>query len=151
MGLSDRIDAFMNKKAYLIDIFPKTVPQKADNRYFAVEEFFQQNRSEFERKLTAIILKLYCYYDFTVNSEEKISENPTIAELIMLLKKCFSGESGYINIVLPECDAMISLNNDDLYMTAYNVSSELMELIAQLVNAEGLFLYEAPLSNFGEE
>ena len=36
-------------------------------------------------------------------------------------------------------------------MTAYNVSSELQELIAQLVNAEGMFFYEAPLNNFGEE
>ena len=52
MELSDRIDTLMDKKAYLIDIFPKTVPQKVDNRYFAVEKFFHRNRSEFERKLT---------------------------------------------------------------------------------------------------
>ena len=46
---------------------------------------------------------------------------------------------------------MLSLNYGDLYMTAYNVSGELKELLAQLVNAEGLFFYEAPLDNFGEE
>ena len=151
MELSDRIDTLMDKKAYLIDIFPKTVPQKVDNRYFAVEKFFHRNRSEFERKLTYIILKLYCYYDFITDSEDKIAENPTIEELTLLLEKCFSGKLGYINIVLPECDAMMSLNKDDLYMTAYNVSSELQELLAKLVNAEGMFFYEAPLNNFGEE
>ena len=151
MELSDRIDSLIDKKVYLIDIFPKTVPHKTDNRYFAVEKYFHQNRSEFERKLITIILKLYCYYDFIVNSEDKITENPTIGELTMLLEKCFRGEFGNINIVLPEYDAMISLNNNDLYMTAYNVSSELQELIAQLVNAEGMFFYEAPLNNFGEE
>ena len=151
MVLSDKIDALMDKKGYLIDIFPKTVPQKADNRYFAVEKFFQQNRSEFELKLTSIILKLYCYYDLTVVIDGNITENPQVEELTVLLKKCFSGELGYINIVLPECEAMLSLNYGDLYMTAYNVSGELKELLAQLVNAEGLFFYEAPLDNIGEE
>lgn len=151
MELIDRIDALVDKKAYLIDIFPKTVPQKADNRYFAVEKYFQQNRSEFERKLTAIILKLYCYYDLTVVIDDNITENPQVEELTVLLEKCFNGELRYINIVLPECEAMLSLSYGDLYMTAYNVSGELKELLTQLVNAEGLFFYEAPLDNFGEE
>lgn len=146
MELIDRIDALMDKKAYLIDIFPKTVPQKADNRFFAVEKYFHQNRSELERKLIAVILKLYCYYDFTVVIEDNITDNPQVDVLTVLLKKCFSGELGYINIVLPECEAMLALNYGDLYMTAYNVSGELMELLAQLVNAEGLFFYEAPLA-----
>lgn len=151
MELSDRIEELMEKKAYLIDIFPKAVPRKADNRYFAVEKFFQQNRSELERKLTAIILKLYCYYDLTVVIDDSITENPQVEELTVLLKKCFSGELGYINIFLPECEAMLSLNYGDLYMTAYNVSGKLKELLSQLVNAEGLFFYEAPLDNFGEK
>ena len=151
MELSDRIDALMDKKAYLIDIFPKTVPQKADNRYFAVEKYFQQNRSEFDRKLNAIILKLYCFYDLTVVTENDITENPQVEELTVLLEKCFGGELGYINIVLPECGNMLSFNYGDLYMTAYNVSGELNVLLAQLVNAEGLFFYEAPLGNIGVE
>ena len=151
MKMCDRIDALMDKKAYLIDIFPKTVPQKADNRYFAIEKYFQQNRADFERKLIAVILKLYCYYDFTFVIDDSIIENPQVDELTLLLGNCLSGELGYINIVLPECEAMLSLNYEDLYMTAYNVSGELKELLAQLVNAEGLFFYEAPLSSLGEE
>ena len=150
MELSDRMEALIDKKAYLIDIFPKTVPQKADNRYFAVEKYFQQNRDDFERKLTAIILKLYCFYDFTTVSENDITDNLQVEELTVLLEKCFSGELGYINIVLPECEAMLSLNKDNLYMVAYNVSGELKELLAQLVNAEGLFFYEASLGSFVE-
>ena len=151
MELIDRIDSLMDKKAYMIDIFPKTVPQKVDNRYFAVEKFFQQNRSEFKLKLTSIILKLYCYYDLTVVIDGNITENPQVDELTVLLKKCFSGELRYINIVLPECEAMLLLNYGDLYMTAYNVSGELKELLAQLVSAEGMFFYEAPHGSFGEE
>lgn len=151
MELIDRIDSLMDKKAYMIDIFPKTVPQRAVNRYFAVEKYFQQNKSELEQKLTSIILKLYCYYDLTVVIDGNITENPQVDELTILLEKCFSGELGYINIVLPECETMLLLNYGDLYMTAYNVSGELKELLAQLVSAEGMFFYEAPHGSFGEE
>ena len=44
---------------------------------------------------------------------------------------------------------MLSLNYGDLYMTSYNVSGELIELLAQLVSAEGLFFYEATYGDFG--
>ena len=145
-----QIEELLDRKAYLIDIFPKTVPQKTDGRYFAVEKFFQQNRSDIERKLTAVIMKLYCYYDLTIVIEDGITENPQVEELIVLLEECFSGELGYINIVLPECEAMLSLNYGDLYMTSYNVSGELKDLLSQLVSAEGLFFYEAPLDSNGE-
>ena len=151
MELIDMINSLMDKKAYLIDIFPKTVPQKMDNRYFAVEKYFQQNRYELEQKLTSIILKLYCYYDLTVVIDGNITENPQVEKLTVLLEKCFSGELGYINIVLPECEAMLSFNYGDLYMTAYNVSGELKELLAQLISTEGMFFYEAPHGSFGEE
>ncbi len=151
MELRDRIDALIDKNTYLIDIFPKTVPRKADNRYFAVEKYFQQNRSEFERKLTAIILKLYCYYDFTVITEDSAAENPQAEELLVLLKKCFGGDIGYINIIMPECDAMLSLSSGDLYMTAYNVSGELKDMLSQLACSEGLFFYEVPTDKQKEQ
>lgn len=141
MDITERI---MEKKAYLVDIFPETVPQKADNRYFEVERYFQRNRSEFDRKLTAVILKLYCYFDYTVESEDRVIENPQTAELTVQLEKCFRGESGYINIVLTECEAMLTVNRDDLYMSVYNVSGRAKELLAELTASEGLFFYEAP-------
>lgn len=151
MDINAKTDALMEKKAYLTDIFPKTVPPKSDNRCFAVEKYFRRNITEFGRKITNIILKLYCYYDFTVITEDSAAENPQAEELIALLKKCFGGDIGYINIIMPECDAMLSLSSGDLYMTAYNVSGELKDILSQLACSEGLFFYEAPTDKQREQ
>ena len=143
MNIEARINALTEKQAYLIDIFPRKVPYKADNRYFEVERYFQHSKPDLYHKLTNIILKLYCYYDMTVVTHNEIIENPQTAAFLFLIEKCFSRESGYINIVLTDFDVMLILNNNDLYMTVYNANDEVKTLIAQLARAEGLFFYEA--------
>ena len=140
-----KIDELIEGPVYLIDIFPGTVPPKPDNRYFGVEEFFQHNREEIDKKFTSILLKLYCYYDFWISawrSEHEVFENPDLDQLTSLIKHCFAGEwksKEYINIILPECNSMIILNGDDLHMRVYHPSEYLKSLILELAQSEGLF------------
>lgn len=143
MDISSKIDELMEKKQHLIDIFPKRVPEKADNRYFAAERFFQRNRCGYDRKIISIILKLFCYYDMTVVTEDVTVELPETEQLISMLERCFSGDIGYVDIILTGSDALLCINSDDMYVSAYNMNGETEELAAQLVRAEGLFFYEA--------
>lgn len=143
MNIYPLIEGLLNKKQHIIDIFPMTVPQKEDNRYFAAEKYFQRNRADLDRKLTNIILKLYCYYDMTAVTADNTVKDPDVSEFVTLLYSCFSGGVGYVNILLPECEVLLTLNSDDLYMTVYNAQGEAAELISQLVSAEGLFFREA--------
>jgi len=143
MNIYPLIEELLNKKPHIIDIFPMTVPQKADDRYFAAEKYFQRNRADLDRKLTNIILKLYCYYDMTAVTADNSVKDPDVSELVTLLYSCFSGGVSYVNILLPECEVLLTLNSDDLYMTVYNAHGEAAELISQLVSAEGLFFRRA--------
>lgn len=144
-----KIDELIEGPVYRIDIFPDTAPQKSDSRYFEVEKFFQHDRTEIDRKLTNILLKLYCYYDFWISawqSEHEVFENPDAGQLTSLIKHCFAGEwksRDYINIILPECNSMIILNGDDLYMGVYHPSECLKGLIRELAQSEGLFFCKA--------
>lgn len=145
-----KIDELIEGPISLIDIFPGTTPAKDNNRYFAVEEFFQRNRAEIDRKFTNILLKLYCYYDFWISawrSEHEVFENPDLGQLTSLIQHCFAGEwkaRDYINIILPECNSMIVLNGDDLYMGVYHPSERLESLISELAQSEGLFFHKVP-------
>jgi len=142
-----KIDELMGKPCYLIDIFPCTVPETPDRRYFAIEELFQNDRAELDKKFCRILLKLYCYYDFGVSAGEKTAENPEPSQLIKWVRRCFEGDwrkRDYIHIILPDCNAMVILNGGDLYMSVYNPDKRLMELISQLADAEGCFFYKAP-------
>ena len=144
---SEIIESFtteiMQKKTQLIDIFPEKVPPKADNRYFDVEKFFQQNRSDVDRKFTDIILKIFCYYDMILVGQEIVNDSPTAKELIKLLDSFFNNDTAYINIILPEYDTLLTLSRDDLYITVYNACGKVEKLISKLSAAEGLFFYEA--------
>lgn len=142
-----KIDELIEKPCYLIDIFPSTVPGTPDRRYFRVEEYFQKNRTEWNRKFCNLLLKLYCYYDFWVSAGEKLEKNPEPDLLAKWIQHCFEGDwknRDYINIILPSCNAMIILNGDDLYMILYNPDQQLMGIISQLAGAEGFFVYKAP-------
>ena len=108
-----KIDELIEKPCYLIDIFPCTVPETPDRRYFKVEEYFQKNRTEWNRKFCNLLLKLYCYYDFWVSAGEKLVKNPEPELLAEWIWHCFEGgwrEWDYINMILPACNAMVILN-----------------------------------------
>lgn len=142
-----KIDELIEKPCYLIDIFPCAVPQKQDGRYFQVEEYFQKNRREWDKKFCNLLLKLYCYCDFWVLAGEELAENPEPDVFAGWIRHCFAGdwrERDSMNILLPDCDAMIILNGDDLYMGLYHPDKQLRELVSQLAGAEGLFFYRAP-------
>ena len=142
-----KIDELLEKPCYLIDIFPGTVPKTADGRYFAIEEFLQANRREWNEKFRRLLLKIYCYYDFWVSFGAESAENPEPRLFAKWIQDCFEGawkERDYMNIILPDCNAMVILNGDDLYMSVYNPDNRLMELISQLAGAEGFFFYKAP-------
>ena len=124
-----KIDELIEKPCYLIDIFPCTVPETPDRRYFN------------------LLLKLYCYYDFWVSAGEKLVKNPEPELLAEWIWHCFEGgwrEWDYINMILPACNAMVILNGDDLYMTLYNPDKQLLNMISLLAEAEGFFVYKAP-------
>ena len=148
-NIISKIDELLEKPCYLIDIFPYMVPGKADKRYFKAEEYFQKNRQDWNEKFCRLLLKLYCYYDFWCSFGEELVENPEPEALAEWIHQCFKGdwkERGYINIILPACNAMIILNGDDLYLGVYNPDKQLIDLISQLANAEGFFFYKAQVT-----
>jgi len=137
------MEELFRKPAFLIDIFPKTVPPKADGRYFEAERFFQRSRREIFGRFTAILMKLYCYHDMELVTEE--GARPAEARLLAdLVDDCESRRLSYVHFFLPEEEVLITLFSGDLYMTVYNSQGALSELISQLAGSEGLFFYQAP-------
>lgn len=142
MDTEEKIDALLEKQACIIDIFPETVPQKPDDRYYKIEEYFQNNRESVDRKFMDIMLKLFCYFDIILVTQEGEKESPQAEQLIGTLESFFEGETGYVILLFTECDAMLSVNREDLYMTVYNAEGHLKKLISELADSEGLFLYD---------
>ena len=137
---SSIIDNYLEKPYWVIDILPKQVPANVQGQYFEIEKYFlkEPQFGMICKKFSSILIKLNCYYDISVcNTLNKWSDNPlpeTIEDSLT------SGKTVYV--VLKSEDAMIGFNGDDHYMTLYNPSENLLELVKLLAHSEGLFVWK---------
>ena len=138
------IEEYLNKQYWVIDILPKQVPADGKGQYVRIERYFLElpQIDNIYRKFINILLKLNCYEDIDVshNGEEWIT-NPDPHELEAALLKCMTDKQLFY-IILRSADVLITVSSDDTYMTVYNPTEEMTELIGSLVRSEGLFMWK---------
>ena len=133
----------MNKPYWVIDILPKQVPADGRGQYFRIEKYFLKHSQidNIYRKFTNILLKLNCYEDIDVSHDgDEWITNPAPHELEAALLKCMADKQMFY-IILKSADALITVSGDDTYMTVYNPTEEMLELIGSLAGSEGLFVW----------
>ena len=134
------IETLLNKPYWVIDILPEQVPEDSAGQYFAIEQYYLQQPgiTDIRHRFAAILLKLNCYSDFRVclsgTDQEFVNPAPD------LLAAWIIAERKDLCIFLEKENVMITLNHDDLYMTVYNPSGEILNRIGRLASAGGLFL-----------
>ena len=137
------IEEYLNKPYWVIDILPKQVPADSKGQYFRIEKYFLEHPQidNIYRKFTNILLKLNCYEDIDVSHDgEEWLTNPAPHELEAALLKCMADKQLFY-IILKSADVLITVSGDDTYMTVYNPTEEVLELIGSLAGSEGLFLW----------
>ena len=137
------IEEYLNKPYWVIDILPKQVPADSKGQYFRIEKFFLEHPQidDIYRKFTNILLKLNCYNDINVSHDgDEWITNPAPHELEAALLGSMADKQMFY-IILKSADVLITVSSDDTYMTVYNPTEEVMELIGSLAGSEGLFLW----------
>ena len=94
--------------------------------------------TDIRRRFADVLLKLNCYSGFRVFFPDSglSAVNPPPEQLVSRIV----AEQKDLCIILPEEDALITLNHDDTYMTVYNPPEPLLNRIRSLASAGGLFL-----------
>ena len=138
------IEESLERPYWVIDILPKQVPADSKGQYFRIEKYFLEHPQidDIYRKFIHILLKLNCYEDIDVSHDgEEWITNPTPHELeAALLKRMADKQMFYI--ILKSADVLITVSGDDTYMTVYNPTEEVLELIGSLAGSEGLFMWK---------
>ena len=134
------IEELLEKPCLVVDILPEQAPKRTARQYFAMEKYYQQPEryAGIREKFTDILLKLNCYYDFSVCEavDEKFSDNPAPERLAGKIR-----EGNDLCVLLPREKVLITLNRDDLYMTVYNAGGKVLEILEKLAGANGMFLW----------
>ena len=138
------IEEYLERPYWVIDILPKQVPADGKGQYFRIEKYFLEHPQidNIYRKFTNILLKLNCYEDIGVSYDgDEWITNPAPQELEAALLKCMADKQMFY-IILKSADVLITVSGDDTYMTVYNPTEEVLELIGSLAGSEGLFLWK---------
>ena len=139
----ETIEEMLEKPYWIVDILPERVPADSPGRYFDIEQYYldEPRVTELRRKQLGVILKLYCYYSFTFSFDVGMHwvKNPAPAEIERRLLQ--NGLAGSIHIMIDGGKTMVVLNLDDTYMTVYDPTEKVLELLQKLTSAEGLFIW----------
>ena len=138
------IEEYLNKPYWVIDILPKQVPADSKGQYFRIEKYFLEHPQidVIYRKFIHILLKLNCYEDIDVSHDgDEWIKNPDPHELEAELLECMADKQMFY-IILKSAGVLITVSGDDTYMTVYNPTEEVLELIGSMASSEGLFMWK---------
>ena len=151
----NQLEGLLEKPYWVVDILPEQVPPGSPGQYFAVDDYFLKppQLAVLHRKFAEILLKLNCYFDVSAGrivDDEWICRpgadrgiwvrNPEPGKLAAAV--CSQAGSWTLYIYFEAEDTLIGINCDDTYMTVYQPTDRLLDLIRKLAAAEGLFVWQ---------
>ena len=138
------VDRLLETPCYIIDFLPQQVPKDCGGQYFKVENYFlnHYDRYGLKGRLISIILRIMCYYPVSVYWGEWI-EQPTPEEVAEIIDKIMRNQSGWMNMLFPDVDALLQFEWDCMHLSIYNPDDEMRELLEQIAWSEGMFFRKA--------
>lgn len=139
MDKEKMVEELLEKPYRVVDFLPEQVPEGSAGQFFAVEKYYMnpERMKGFRRKFADILLKLNCYYNFSVCEAQgdvfTANPNPEWLEGKVL-------GNADLCVLLPEEETLVTLYRDDLYMTVYNACGSVLKRLEQLAEAEELFV-----------
>ena len=141
MDKTDFIENLLSKPYWLIDVLPKQVPAGSASQYFKAERYFLSWLDEISWKFARILIRVNCYHVLQVSSDGVTwIKNESPEDLARRFEESAASHSP-LSVLIGSEDALITFSGDDHYMTLYNPDEELLELVRQCAQAEGLFVW----------
>ena len=146
----DVIDLLLERPCWVVDFLPRRVPDGSRGQFFAVEGYFLESAesSHVFEGFSRTLLSLNCYFDLFVSSgyDGGLIENPDPRELAAWVAECRATRpGGHLNIVLSDGGAELALvvvDSDSLCLSLFGASDDLLALVGELAQANGLFLWK---------
>ena len=141
MDKTDCIENLLSKPYWLIDVLPKQVPAGSAGQYFKAERYFLSGLDEISWKFARVFIRLNCYYDLQVSTDGEIwilNESPE--GLARRFEESAASHTP-LSILIGSDEVLVTFSGDDHYLILYNPDEELLELVRQCAQAEGLFVW----------
>lgn len=134
-----QIASLLERGVYVIDMLPDQVPAADAARYFAAEAYWMQSGTDavFRGKLSALLIRLSCYYSVQMLKNGESAGEFTPAALAGLLREFRPQDM--LHLLLDGGASLLMYDGSDLYASVYAPDETMQRRLGQLAAAEGLF------------
>ena len=140
------VERLLEDDYWIIDILPSQIPIEKQAEYRALtDEYFESDKiAELHRRYAEILTMINSRYntamlcmpedDWTISPHDNAVKDAVIHHT----------ERGCVDLLIPEEDTLISLQAEDLYITVYHPTKEILSLLRKAVSESGFYIWQTP-------
>ena len=140
------VDRLLEDDYWIIDILPSQIPIEKQAEYRALtDEYFESGKvAQLHRRYADILTMINSRFktamlcmpedEWTISPDDVAVKDAVIHHT----------ERGCVDLLLPEEETLISLQAEDLYITVYHPTEEILSLLRQAVSESGFYIWQTP-------
>ena len=140
------VERLLEDDYWIIDILPSQIPIEKQAEYRALtDEYFESGKvAQLHRRYADILTMINSRFKTAIlcmpEDEWTISpHNNDVKDAVI-----HHTERGCVDLLLPEEETLISLQAEDLYITVYHPTEEILSLLRQAVSESGFYIWQTP-------
>ena len=140
------VERLLEDDYWIIDILPSQIPIEKQAEYRALtDEYFESGKvAQLHRRYADILTMINSRFktamlcmpedEWTISPDDVAVKDAVIHHT----------EQGCVDLLLPEEETLISLQAEDLYITVYHPTEEILSLLRQAVSESGFYIWQTP-------
>lgn len=140
------VERLLEDEYWIIDILPAQIPVEKQREYRVLtDEYFESGKvAELHRQYADILTLMSSRYNTAMlcmpEDEWTISPHDNAIKDAVIRHT----ERGCVDLLLPDEDVLISLQAEDLTITVYHPTKEILSLLQQEVSKIGFYIWQTP-------
>uniref|UniRef100_UPI003864367C DUF4298 domain-containing protein n=1 Tax=Ruminococcus sp. TaxID=41978 RepID=UPI003864367C len=140
------VERLLEDDYWIIDILPSQIPIEKQAEYRALtDEYFESGKvAQLHRRYADILTMINSRFktamlcmpedEWTISPDDVAVKDAVIHHT----------ERGCVDLLLPEEETLISLQAEDLYITVFHPTEEILSLLRQAVSESGFYIWQTP-------
>lgn len=140
------VERLLEDDYWIIDILPSQIPIEKQAEYRALtDEYFESGKvAQLHRRYADILTMINSRFktamlcmpedDWMISPHDNAVKDAVIHHT----------ERGCVDLLIPEEDTLISLQAEDLYITVYHPTKEILSLLRKAVSESGFYIWQTP-------
>ena len=140
------VERLLEDDYWIIDILPSQIPIEKQAEYRALtDEYYESGKiAQLHQRYADILTMINSRFETAMlcmpEDEWTISPDDVAVKDAVI----HHTERGCVDLLLPEEETLISLQAEDLYITVYHPTEEILSLLRQAVSESGFYIWQTP-------